>query len=70
MKAGASSGLEQRFVPFEVDSNVLNDGDNVLCVSVHQADGDSSDLVLDVELLGLTAAEFAALDQQEARQAS
>ena len=37
----------------------------MLCVSVHQADADSSDLVLDVELLGLKAREFAALNERE-----
>ena len=37
----------------------------MLCVSVHQADAGSSDLVLDVELLGLKAREFAALNERE-----
>ena len=68
VKAGASSGLEQKFVTFDVDSNALKDGKNVLCVSVHQADADSSDLFLDVELLGLRAEEFAALDEKEEQQ--
>lgn len=61
VKAGGSSGLERAFVDFEVPGEAFADGRNTLCVSVHQADAGSSDLVLDVELIGVPARTFAAI---------
>ncbi|MGK0184362.1 MAG: hypothetical protein ACI9R3_000128 [Verrucomicrobiales bacterium] len=69
-KAGASSGLENRFTTFEIDQNILLDGNNVLCVSVHQSDADSSDLVLDLELIGLSPSKFATLLKHEKQKAT
>lgn len=66
-KTGSSSGLEGKFVTFEIAPDSLKNGKNVLCVSVHQADADSSDLVLDVEIIGLPATTFAAIEKQESQ---
>ena len=59
-KTGGSSGLEGKAIGFKVKPESLRKGENVLCVSVHQADADSSDLVLDIELFKATEKEFAA----------
>jgi hypothetical protein len=52
-------------VSFQIEPDKLVKGENVFCASVHQADADSSDLVLNVELFGATAREFA--DAEKAR---
>lgn len=65
----SGSGLEGRLLPFRIQKKDLQEGLNVLAVSVHQRHGASSDLVLDVEILGLERADFRRLvrlrNQQE-----
>ena len=68
IKTGSSSGLEGRYVAFDIPPATLAEGKNVLCVSVHQADADSSDLVLDIELLGISARGFALIEEKEKAQ--
>ncbi|MEM7387556.1 MAG: ankyrin repeat domain-containing protein, partial [Verrucomicrobiota bacterium] len=50
----SESGLEGRYTLFSIPAKVLKKGGNVISVSVHQRHGASSDLVLDLELLGLS----------------
>ena len=54
----AESGLEGKLIPFEIDREALIAGDNVIAVSVHQRHGASSDLVLDLEILGISRVDF------------
>lgn len=51
---GPESAAERAMHDFEVVPDAVHDGDNVVAVSVHQANGTSSDLAFDFELLGLT----------------
>jgi hypothetical protein len=50
---GPDTTSERRYVTFLVGNEVLRDGRNVVAVSVHQAAPTSSDLALDLELIGL-----------------
>jgi hypothetical protein len=45
---------ERRYHQFVVTPDTLTPGDNVVAVSVHQANATSSDLAMDLELTGLT----------------
>ena len=49
---------EQEFHRMQVPVDLLREGTNVLAVSVHQVGPSSSDLVLDLEIFGLTEAEL------------
>ena len=50
----SSAESERDFVFFRIDPRTVVKGENLLCVSVHQGHARSSDLILDMELLGLT----------------
>ncbi len=50
---GPDTNSERRYVTFLVGNDVVRDGRNVVAVSVHQAAPTSSDLALDLELIGL-----------------
>lgn len=63
-KTSGNRGEEGRFDLFQVEPEKLAKGENVLAVSVHQADVGSSDLVLDFEILGIEKARFAKLKKQ------
>ena len=68
VKTGSSSGLERKWVNFTIDPKAIRKGNNVLCASVHQFDADSSDLLLDVELIRLKHKRFLAISEKlEAR---
>mgnify|MGYP001820451864 CR=1 FL=1 len=54
---GPDSRNERQYVTFLVEDNVVRDGHNVVAVSVHQATPTSSDLALDLELVGLETEE-------------
>jgi hypothetical protein len=56
-----SAAIEQQYWFFEVDGAGLQAGANVIAVSVHQVNGSSSDLTLDLQLLGVDAPAFEAL---------
>ena len=56
-------GLEGKLIPFEIDREALVQGENVICVSVHQRHAGSSDLVLDVEILGLSQRDYLRLER-------
>lgn len=59
----SSSEEEGEFVLFRIDPKTFAEGENVLCVSVHQARGASSDLIFDMELLGLSKENLARLEK-------
>ncbi|MCA9169320.1 MAG: hypothetical protein KDB23_16715 [Planctomycetales bacterium] len=50
---GPETKLERAFHPFAVDSKDVIEGENVLAISVHQANRTSGDLAFDLELAGL-----------------
>jgi hypothetical protein len=54
---GPDAADERSYRPFAVPSDSLADGENVVAVSVHQANRTSSDLAIDLELAALTTAE-------------
>lgn len=54
----SESGLEGKLIPFTIDREALREGENVIAVSVHQRHGASSDLVLDLEILGVSRVDF------------
>ena len=54
---GPESRVERQYVTFLVASDVVQDGRNVVAVSVHQATPTSSDLALDLEFIGLETEE-------------
>ena len=56
---------ESDLVLFPVDPAAVVRGENVLCVSVHQSSGQSSDLVLDMELLGVSKQDLAGIEERE-----
>jgi hypothetical protein len=56
---------ERRYHPFAVSHEVLVEGTNLVAVSVHQANGTSSDLAMDLELTGLTSEQEANELQEE-----
>ena len=57
----SESGLEGRMIPFKIDRTALKNGNNVIAVSVHQRHGSSSDLVMDLEILGVSEKDFVRL---------
>ena len=57
----SESGLEGRMIPFKIDRRALKNGNNVIAVSVHQRHGSSSDLVMDLEILGVSEKDFVRL---------
>ena len=65
VKTGSSSGLEGKYVHFKIKPEVVKEGKNVLCARVHQFDADSSDLVLDVEMIRLSEGELASIEKEE-----
>ena len=50
--SGRMGGAESTFRTFEVDPNLLNEGQNVIAVEVHQANADSADLSFWLTLVG------------------
>ena len=54
----SDSGLEGELIPFKIDPKALRMGENVIAVSVHQRHGASSDLVLDLEIMGISQVDF------------
>jgi hypothetical protein len=67
---GPDPVAERTYHQFAVQPDTLVEGENVVAVSVHQANGTSSDLAMDLELTGLTSdAESAALEEELKRQA-
>jgi hypothetical protein len=54
---GPSAEVERRYHGFEVATDAMVEGENVVAVSVHQATPTSSDLAMDFELAGLTTDE-------------
>ncbi len=50
--------LEGQFAAFDIPGDQLKPGKNILAISVHQVSATSSDLVLDMEIVGLTADEL------------
>jgi hypothetical protein len=62
---GPDLQTERQYHPFSVARDLLVEGENVVAVSVHQANATSSDLAMDLELTGLTEeAEVAALQEE------
>ncbi len=59
----SESGLEGKLIPFKIDRASLKEGKNVIAVSVHQRHGASSDLVLDLEILGISQKDFVRLER-------
>lgn len=51
--SGVGGAGETTFHEIEIDESLLNIGENVIAVSLHQTNSNSSDFSLDVELLGL-----------------
>ncbi len=62
---GPETEVERAYHEFAVASHALTEGDNVVAVSVHQANGTSSDLAMDMELSGLTTDDEVAAFQEE-----
>ena len=62
IKVSDATARSFAFVSFKRD--LLVEGDNVLAVSVHQANGSSGDLFLDAELLELSLKDFGKLKRQ------
>ena len=48
----AAGAVETHYFPFVLEPDVLRDGANTVAVEVHQANGSSSDLGFDLELVG------------------
>lgn len=48
--SGVGGGEESTFFEFSLDHNLLNDGNNVLAVEIHQCSSVSSDISFDLEL--------------------
>ncbi len=65
---GAESVAERRTYPFLVEPQTVNDGENTIAVSVHQANPTSSDLAFDMELVGLETAEEVEAAEESLRQ--
>ena len=59
----SESDLEGKFLPFKIDSDALKVGKNVIAVSIHQRHGASSDLVIDLEILGVSQKNYARLER-------
>jgi hypothetical protein len=59
----SASGLEGKYIPFRIPQEALRDGKNVIAVSVHQRHGASSDLVLDLEVLGVSQKDYTRLER-------
>jgi YVTN family beta-propeller protein len=59
----SESGLEGKYVPLKIDAEALREGENMLAVSVHQRHGASSDLVLDIEILGVSQKDYGRLER-------
>lgn len=59
----SESSLEGKLIPFKIEREVLNVGKNVIAVSVHQRHGASSDLVLDLEILGVSQKDYTRLER-------
>jgi hypothetical protein len=66
---GPDAGSERTFHSFAVAPDVLQDGENLVAVSVHQAIATSSDLAFDLELSALTTAEEVAAFEAERKAA-
>ena len=54
LSSTADRDSERELVFFKIDPETIVKGENVLCVSVHQGHARSSDLILDMELLGVS----------------
>ncbi|MCP4194057.1 MAG: hypothetical protein GY768_25900 [Planctomycetaceae bacterium] len=52
---GADAAEERQLRPFLIEGQLIQDGENLIAVSVHQANPTSSDLAFDLELVGLDA---------------
>ena len=63
----SESGLEGTLIPLKIDREAFREGMNVICVSVHQRHGASSDLVLDLEILGLSQTDFRRLERSRGK---
>lgn len=50
---GPGVDVERRYHVFSVNGELIAEGDNIVAVSVHQANTTSSDLAMDLELAGL-----------------
>jgi len=46
---------ESTFYTYDIDPDILRDGENIIAVEIHQVSGTSSDISFDAELLGLIA---------------
>lgn len=51
--SGVGGGDETTFYEIELDESLLNIGENIIAISLHQTNSNSSDFSLDGELLGL-----------------
>lgn len=67
---GPAAEDERRYHPFIVPADALADGENVVAVSVHQANATSSDLAMDLELTALTSESEVEEARQEAHRQS
>ena len=54
----SNTGIEGKLIPFQIDREAVKQGTNVMAVSVHQRHGASSDLILDLEILGVSQKDF------------
>jgi|MDTC01.1.fsa_nt_gb hypothetical protein len=63
-KLSSSRGRESRYHRVHLKAEELKTGENVMAVSVHQADPGSSDLFLDVSLKGMKESDLPELAQQ------
>ncbi|MDG2382617.1 MAG: hypothetical protein P8N76_13190 [Pirellulaceae bacterium] len=52
---GSDAVEERQLRPFLIEEQLIQDGENLIAVSVHQANPTSSDLAFDLELVGLDA---------------
>lgn len=50
---GSDAAVERKRHPFFIEQQLIQNGENVVAVSVHQANPTSSDLAFDLELVGL-----------------
>jgi hypothetical protein len=67
---GPAAEDERRYHQFAVPPEMLVDGDNVVAVSVHQANATSSDMALDLELMALTSEQEVSGVQEELKRQS
>ena len=65
---GSDSEVERKRHPFFIDPQLMQNGENVVAVSVHQANPTSSDLAFDLEFVGLESEEEIAQAQTEVDQ--